>query len=77
MPIGKLRKLKPQMKALTSFAVLLDGREAVEYLANDLNLGNMLSEAAEELASLPIELRLSLIGTELRSSLLELEKKVD
>ena len=65
------------MRALTSIAVLLDGREAAEYLIYDSVQGEGMSKSAEELSSVPIELRMPLIGTTLRSALREISSKAD
>ena len=63
------------MRALTSIAVLLDGREAAEYLLFDAVQGEGMSRSAEELSLIPIELRMPLIGTTLRSALKEISSE--
>lgn len=64
--------LSPRLRALVAIAVLFDGQEAAAFLENDLDEGSVLMEAATELASLSLDLRMSYVGTLLRVALSEL-----
>lgn len=69
----KFRMLSPRQRALVAVAVLLDGREAVEYLEADPVNGLSFKRAAMELASQGPELRMPFIGTALRAALKEMK----
>jgi len=71
MDVQRFRVLSTRQKALIAIAVLLDGREAAEYLENDLNNGPGLKRAAIDLASQDPEVRMAYLGTMLRESLNE------
>ncbi len=71
MDMQKFRALTPAARALVAVAVLLDGREAGLYLENDEQFGASLKRAADDLASLEIELRMAYVGTMLRAALEE------
>lgn len=73
MDLHRVRSLPARSKALVALAVLLDGRDASTYLERDANNGGNLARAANDLASLPTDLRMPLAGTLLRSALEELE----
>ena len=71
--LRRYRKLTLHEKALVAVGVLLDGYDAVEYLANDKERQGALSKAAQDLASLAPDLRIPLMGSLLRKALEELE----
>ncbi|MDZ4785113.1 MAG: hypothetical protein SGJ02_03440 [bacterium] len=73
MTSSLFRELSARERALVAVAVLLDGREAENYLANDSKTGSQLLRAASELCELSHEIRMPLIGSILRGSLKELE----
>lgn len=70
--LERLRKLPPTQRALVAIAVLLDGREASTYLEQDAHSGGELGEIAAMVAELGGDLRIPLLGTELRDALEEL-----
>lgn len=63
------RSLPAKERAIVAAAVLLDGREAENYLGNDISLGQKLSQAAIQLATIPIDIRMPLVGALLRAAL--------
>ena len=72
MKLKDFRSLPPKERALAAIAVLLDGKQAAEYLSHDAVQGLQLAEAAQYLASHPPELRMPLAGTALRTALEEM-----
>lgn len=68
----QLKDLSPRERALAAIAVLLDGREAAQYLARDAVSSEVLARAASALAVHPPELRMPLAGTMLRIALEEM-----
>ena len=70
--ISNFRKLKADERALVSIAVLLDGFDASDYLSCDADRRIALMRAARELAELPPELRMPLVGTLLRAAVRDL-----
>lgn len=73
MDAQRFKVLSPRNRALVAIAVLLDGREAESFLANDAASGLALKKAAAELASQPPESRMPFVGTLLRIALEELK----
>ena len=71
--LRRFRKLTLRERALVSVGVLLDGYDASEYLSADKERQTALSKAAQDLANLPPELRMPLMGSLLRKTLEELE----
>ena len=71
--LTKFRALSAQERAIVSIAVLLDGHDASQFLMSDRERSASLSRAASDLADLPLELRLPLVGTLLREAVQELE----
>jgi hypothetical protein len=69
-----IQLLAPRDRALVAVAVLLDGREAENYLQYDELYGAALKEAAHTLAMLAPEIRMPLAGTILRESLEEMSR---
>ena len=69
----KIQTLSPRDRALVAVAVLLDGREAENYLFCDELFGSTLKAAAHELAVLAPEVRMPMAGTILRESLEEMK----
>ena len=67
--LSRFRALGPPEKVLVAVAVLLDGRDAAEFLKNDKERGMALSRAAEDLSELEPDLRMPLLGSLLRSNL--------
>lgn len=63
------KSLSKHYQALVAVAVLIDGRDAAQYLENDLRFSNELVEAAASLSENPPELRIPLTGTLLREVL--------
>lgn len=72
MDTQRFRALSPRHRALVAIAVLIDGHEGALYLENDAQHGHALKRAADELASLEVELRMPYVGSLLRNSLLEI-----
>ena len=72
MDVQKLRSLGSQHRALVAIAVLLDGREAVRYLEGDSAHGGALAKAAQDVAELPSDLRIPLLGTTHRAAVREM-----
>lgn len=70
--LERFRKLPPTNRALVAIAVLLDGREASTYLEQDAHSGAELGEVAAMVAGLGSDLRIPLLGTELRDAVGEL-----
>lgn len=73
MNTQRFRALSSHQRALVAVAVLLDGLEATIYLKNDALNGDGLAKAAEELCQQEPNLRMPLLGSELRQALAELE----
>ena len=73
MDAQKFRNLAPKLRALVAVAVLLDGREAGEYLSVNVADGAGLQKAAADLAELGPEIRMPYVGTALRAALRELK----
>jgi hypothetical protein len=71
----RFRSLATRERATVAIGVLIDGRDAVDYLAYDDQRGIALVRAAEDLVELTPELRIPLIGTLLRSALESLAKE--
>lgn len=67
--LNRFRTLNADEQALVAMAVLLDGHDSAEFLLSEKKRGAVLSKAAQDLLSLPIDLRLSLSGTLLRQAL--------
>lgn len=70
--ISRFRSLGSRERALVAIGVLLDGRDALEYLSYDRERRMALVRAAEDLVELGVELRIPLAGTLLRKALDEL-----
>lgn len=73
MDAQRFRSLAARQRALVAVAVLLDGREAGEYLEFDAANGEGLKKAAGDLAAQDPELRMPYIGSALRAALKELK----
>ncbi len=73
MDAQRFRSLAPRLRALVAVAVLLDGREAGEYLAIDATNGDGLKKAAADLAAQDPELRMPYVGSALRAALKEMK----
>ncbi len=72
--LSRFRALAKREQAVVAAAVLLDGHDAVEYLSSDKDRRTALARAAKDLAEFPLDLRLPIVGTLLRSVLAELEQ---
>lgn len=72
--LNRFRNLNADEQALVAMAVLLDGHDSTEFLLSEKKRGAALSKAAQDLLSLPIDLRLSLSGTLLRQALEKINK---
>ena len=70
--ISRFRSLGSLERALVAIGVLLDGRDALDYLSYDKERRSALVRAAEDLVELGVELRIPLAGTLLRKALDEL-----
>jgi hypothetical protein len=73
MSMASFHSMSARQRALVGLAVLLDGREAADFLKQDKELGTRLAEAAITLAALEPQLRMPFVGTNLRSALREVE----
>jgi hypothetical protein len=71
--ISRFRALGLQERALVAVAVLLDGHDAADYLSSDKQHNLALSRAARDLAELPPDLRMPLLGSLLRKTLEQME----
>lgn len=74
MPSNVFRNLQPRDRALVTIAVLLDGREAENYLRYDQLYGASFAEAAKQLAKHLPELRMPVAGTFLRQAIEEMKR---
>ena len=72
--LSRFRALSKREQAIVATAVLLDGHDAAEYLSSDKDRKTALSRAAKDLVELPLDLRLPLVGTLLRASILEIQE---
>lgn len=72
--LSRYRALSLREQAVVAAAVMLDGHDAAEYLGSDKDRRTALSRAAKDLAEFPLDLRLPLVGTLLRASIVELEQ---
>lgn len=75
--LGRFDTLPTREKALVAIALLLDGLDAPEYLSKDRARGAALSRAAKDVADLSPDLRMPLLGSILRTALLELESSAE
>ena len=73
--LTRFRALGIKEKALIAVALLLDGHDASTYLSSDKERSTALVRAAEDLAMIQPDLRMSLIGTYLRSIIEDSELK--
>jgi hypothetical protein len=71
--LSRFRALSRREQALVATAVLLDGHDAAEYLSSDKERKTALMRAAKDLAELPLDLRVPLLGTVLRESIADIE----
>lgn len=69
----RFRGLSIPHRAMVAVGVLLDGFDAAEYLQSDKDHHQALSRAARDLAELPPDLRMPLVGSLLRRTLDELQ----
>lgn len=72
MDSQRFRGLSAHNRALVAIAVLLDGHESGMYFEMDGVNAVGLKRAAEDLAELPPELRMPLVGTMIREALLQI-----
>ena len=72
MGVDSFIMLSSRERALVAMAVLLDGREAVNVLAQDNSRGEILKKAVEELSAIAPDLRMPFIGSVLRMTLDEM-----
>ena len=73
--LSRFRALSTREQAVVAVALLLDGHDAPDYLGSDKERSVALSRAAKDIAELPLDLRLPLVGTLLRAALQELEQE--
>ena len=73
--IEKFMSCSAEEKALLALAVLLDGYDAVDFLMCDAEKGVFLAKIAKDLASIPVEVRVPLLGTVLREVKTELASR--
>lgn len=69
--LQKFRQLEDSEKLLVAVAVLLDGHDAPDYLVADETRGVRLAKAAKDLAELPPDIRMPLLGTLVREIIRE------
>ncbi len=69
--LDRFRRLPSSQRALVAIAVLLDGREAVTYLEQDAHSGAELGDVSQMLSELTSDVRIPLLGTELREAIHE------
>ncbi|MCC6954507.1 MAG: hypothetical protein IT290_10345 [Deltaproteobacteria bacterium] len=70
---ARFRALGMKERALVAVGVLLDGHDAADFLVSDKERHLALTRAARDLAELPPDLRMPLLGSLLRRTLDELE----
>lgn len=75
--LNRFRTLSAEEQAMVAMAVLFDGHDSAEYLLSEKKRGVVLSKSAQDLLSLPIDLRLSLSGTLLRQALEKINKSAN
>ena len=75
MDVKRFKAMSAHQRALVGMAVLLDGREAAAYLKIDSVNGDILQEAALDIAGQDLEIRMAFLGTALRAALNELESE--
>ncbi len=73
----RFRMLEARERALVALAVLLDGLDAPDYFGGDRERGLTLSRASKDLAKLTPEVRLPLVGSLLRTALIDMRLKDD
>ena len=71
--LSRFRALSSKERALVALAVLLDGHDAEAFLQSDKDRSLALTRAAGDLAQLAPEVRMPLLGTQLRIALEDLE----
>lgn len=74
MSIKQFKALSRDEQAIVSLAVLLDGRDAADFLASDV-ANPQLAKIAEGLASLALELRVPLLGSLFREAISNTPKR--
>ena len=67
--LKRFRSLTVREQAIVCVAILLDGHDAIDFLAADKERGQLLVKAASDLAQLPPDLRMPLTGTLLRRAI--------
>ena len=72
--ISRFRALSPRERALVAIAVLIDGRDAIDFLSFDKERRTALVRAAEDLVDPNNEMRIPLTGTLLREALASLKE---
>lgn len=73
MSIKALKNLSSAEQAVVTLAVLLDGRDAADFLQSDPSRPE-LAKAAEGLSGVALELRVPLLGTLYREAVSVLER---
>lgn len=63
------RKLSVHEQLLVAIGVLMDGRDAAQYLEKDSQRGELLAGAATELSQIELDSRLPFVGTLVRLAL--------
>jgi hypothetical protein len=69
------RELTPQQRALVALAVLLDGRDAAEFLSQDIQLGEHFRAVIEQLTRDDLEMRIPFMGTLYREAIADLGRE--
>lgn len=72
--LNRFKSLTPAEQLMVTMGVLLDGHDSVEFLLSAKKGGAILSKAASDLLTMPIDLRLSLCGTLLRQAIEKINK---
>ncbi len=72
--ISKYRALGSKEKCIVAIALLIDGLDAIEYLAIDRDNNTAFLRAAKDFTEMSPELRIPFLGTLLRETIVELRK---
>lgn len=69
MSTAHFRKLSAREQLIVAIGVLMDGRDAAQYLERDSQRGELLAGAVTELSQLELDSRLPFVGTLVRLAL--------
>lgn len=64
--IDNLERLPVRVRVIALTSILLDGQDATRFVRGESNEEQVMEEVVNKLATLPIEVRLPLVGTLMR-----------